>query len=92
MWKWSGVSFRIFRDSFVVFLFLNILENYLHYTIGRSSSSTAWRLQKPTWLDIVRMVIIMIVFGLLQGGLTVLVERFIDHPVSRVKSSQIRKR
>ena len=69
---------RVFETSFVVFLFLNTLENILHYSIGKSSAhendkenKKLWfRVSLPTGYDIVRFLIVMFIFAFLQGGLT----------------------
>lgn len=60
----------IFIVSFLVFLVLNLVENIYHYSIGRLSDqrSVAWVM--PTRLDWVRIVVVMVVFGLLQAFFT----------------------
>ena len=86
-----STSMRIFRDSMIVFLFLNIIENYLHYTIGRSSGTGEWNLPTPNRRDVLRIGFIMIVFAILQGSMTVVFEHFIDTPSKKKKTSGVRR-
>jgi hypothetical protein len=67
----------VFLTSIAVFLVLNVVENYLHYCIGRNSqagqtSQTKPRASRglPPVADVVRIAAVMAVFALLQGGLT----------------------
>lgn len=64
----------IFAISAVVFAFLNILENLIHYTIGRFSSPdseehAAWALANPSLRDWIKILVITAVFAFLQGTL-----------------------
>ena len=60
---------HIFFISFFIFIFINFIENLLHYNIGRNTDSDI-KLNSPTKNDWIRIIIVMIIFGLLQGGLT----------------------
>lgn len=56
--------------SSVVFIILNLLENIIHYNIGRSSSEGKETFQFPKKKEFIRIIIIMIIFSILQGVLT----------------------
>lgn len=67
----------IFKDkilifaSFFVFLFLNILENLIQFTIGRNpGSEKIIDIVKPTKKDWIKIIIVTLIFALLQGILT----------------------
>jgi hypothetical protein len=60
----------IFIISFVVFIFLNIIENLLHFTNGRKENYKIFQFTMPNRRDMIKIIIIMIVFALLQGGIT----------------------
>ena len=68
---------RVFETSFLVFIFLNTVENILHYSIGKSSESNSvehkklsFRVSLPSRYDLLRFLIVMMIFAFLQGGLT----------------------
>ena len=52
---------HIFLISFSIFVVLNIIENYVHYNIGRHT-------------DWIKIIIVMAVFAFLQGGFTSLLD------------------
>lgn len=57
--------------SFFVFLFLNLIENLIHYNIGRHTNDKEFIIiTNPSYRDWIKIAIIMIIFGLLQGFLT----------------------
>ncbi len=69
---------NIFMASFVAFIILNIIENYIHYNIGRNREKEEFiSLSMPTKKDWTKIVIIMIVFAILQGGFTMFLSKFI---------------
>jgi hypothetical protein len=61
---------HVFISSFLAFCFLNIIENLIHYSIGRTSNRTTIDIKMPTKVDWIRIVLIMIVFAILQGVFT----------------------
>lgn len=75
MLSFSG-KWHIFAASFVTFLLLNTIENLIHYNIGRTSDSR-FHFLNPTPLDWVRIIGTMIGFAILQGGFTLLMDRFL---------------
>ena len=65
----SNVKLHIFIISFLVYLFVNLVENLIHYNIGKFSNKET-KLDIPSKKDWVKIVIVMIIFALLQGTLT----------------------
>lgn len=61
--KVLAVSFAV---SFVVFLFLNVFENYFNFLIGKGAT----KLEAPTRREAFRMAVVLVLFAVLQGGLT----------------------
>lgn len=65
-------SFHIFLFSFLIFIILNILENIIHYNIGKNHDAeySSIVLSIPSSVDWLRIIVIMFVFACLQGGFT----------------------
>jgi hypothetical protein len=57
---------RIFSISAVVYIFLNMIENTIHYNIGKFTEST-FQYTLPTLSDEARMIGVMLTFAFLQG-------------------------
>lgn len=65
--------FTIITASVIVFILLNLIENLIHFSIGRGDVGEKHytiHLTAPTKLDWLRIVLIMIIFSLLQAFLT----------------------
>ena len=62
-------TFHLFIISFIVFVVLNIIENVVHYNIGKTSNME-FEISNPTIIDWKKIIITMIVFALLQGIFT----------------------
>ena len=62
-------TFHLFIISFIVFAILNIIENVIHYNIGKTSNKE-FEFSNPTIIDWKKIIITMIIFALLQGFLT----------------------
>lgn len=62
----------VFVASVATFIVLNLIENLIHYSTGRSSEghSYGFKIVPPTKEDWVKIVIIMTIFALLQGTIT----------------------
>lgn len=56
--------------SMLVFSILNFIENLIHYNIGRSHSNDGFSFYIPNYVDLKKIIFIMILFGLLQGLFT----------------------
>lgn len=65
---------HLFRNTFIIFIILNIIENIIHFSIGRDSAfkSKDYRInvELPSGLDLAKFIFIMILFATLQAGLT----------------------
>ena len=62
-------TFQLFIISFIVFAFLNVIENVIHYNIGKTSN-TDFEFSNPARNDWKKIIVTMIVFALLQAFLT----------------------
>jgi hypothetical protein len=62
-------AFHIFLISFIVFAVLNIIENVVHYNIGKTSNEKL-EITNPSKKDWKKILITMFIFALLQGALT----------------------
>lgn len=60
--------------SFVVYLMLNIVENLIHYNIGKYSDQPT-NIDLPTPTDWVKIIAVMVVFATLQGILTCVLDK-----------------
>ena len=65
----SNASFHIIAISFVVYIFVNLFENMIHYNIGRFSNKET-KFELPSNNDFIKIAAVMCVFALLQGLLT----------------------
>jgi len=65
---------HLFIVSFMVFIVLNIIENYIHYNIGRNRDSQYIELSMPSSTDWLKIIIIMICFATLQAYFTYMLD------------------
>lgn len=59
--------------SMIVFLFLNMIENIIHFSIGRNiddADTASIKLEIPNTYDIIKIIFIMGIFSVLQAFLT----------------------
>jgi hypothetical protein len=56
--------------SMIVFIVLNLIENYFHYAIGYNVREEKFRLPIPSPDDWSKIIFLMILFGYLQGWFT----------------------
>ena len=65
---------RLFLTTSGVFIVLNIIENFIHFSIGRNiqnkDDASKLTLEMPTKEDVFKIVVIMLIFAFLQGLLT----------------------
>jgi len=57
----------------IVFLFLNMIENIIHFSIGRNidaKDTPSIKIEIPDTYDIIKIIFIMGVFSVLQALLT----------------------
>jgi hypothetical protein len=67
---------HIFIISALVYVVINLLENTIHYNIGRNFNIKNFHdivYVPPSSLDFVRIVSVMAVFAILQGIFTVMI-------------------
>ena len=65
---------HVFYISVVVFILLNLIENYIHYNIGHHPEANGIILTTPTNIEWVKIIIIMCIFAFLQGFFTYLMD------------------
>ena len=76
-------NLKIVYISFFIFLFLNLIENIIHYNIGKytdeahGSNGNALHFNMPNADDWVKIISVMFLFALLQGLFTILVNKCI---------------
>jgi len=70
MYILSGASVHIIVISFVVYIFVNLFENMIHYNIGKFSNEDIKDFDLPNKKDFIKIVVVMFIFALLQGLLT----------------------
>jgi hypothetical protein len=66
----AKASVHLIIVSFVVYIFVNLFENLMHYNIGKFSNKDIVHFDIPSKKDWIRIVVIMMIFALLQGLLT----------------------
>ena len=65
---------HLFLISFSVYLILNVIENLIHYNIGKYSDQPL-HMDIPSSRDWINIVIVMITFAVLQGLFTCVLDR-----------------
>jgi len=68
-------KFHIIAISFFVYLFLNLIENLIHYNIGKFSNKET-KIDLPSKKDWFKIILVMCIFALLQGLFTYFFEIF----------------
>jgi hypothetical protein len=63
-------SIHLVVVSFLVYIFVNLFENMIHYNIGKFSNKDEYHFDIPNKKDWLRIIIVMSIFALLQGFLT----------------------
>lgn len=54
-------------SSFIVFIVLNLIENLIQYSIGRTTNENNIEWTSPTSKDWIRIILVMIIFAILQA-------------------------
>jgi hypothetical protein len=73
----SKFSTHLFVVSFLVYIVINLVENTIHYNIGRNFDIEHVRdivYVPPSSIDFVRIISVMAVFAILQGIFTTMLE------------------
>lgn len=65
---------HLFWISFVVYLAVNVVENVIHYNIGKYSNIPV-HLDVPSPTDGVKIILVMIFFAIVQGTLTCILDK-----------------
>lgn len=60
--------------SFIVFIILNIGENYIHYNIGRNHEYQYIKLSTPSHTDWFKIILVMLIFALMQSMFTYILD------------------
>jgi hypothetical protein len=68
--RFKSKKVHIFLVSFLIFLFLNVIENYVHYNIGRHPEADTIKLTLPSAKEWVKIIVVMFIFAILQGVFT----------------------
>jgi hypothetical protein len=69
MYNSSKSSIHLIIVSFIVYLFVNLFENVIHYNIGKFTDRET-KIDIPTRKDWFKIIVVMITFALIQGLLT----------------------
>lgn len=69
----KAANVRLLVISFIVYLFVNMFENLIHYNIGKYSNSDI-QFDIPTNKDWVKIIVVMVTFALIQGVLTCMID------------------
>ena len=73
-------TFHLFIISFLIYAIINMVENYIHYNIGKHNElNYNIKFSNPSALDWTKIVVVMFVFALMQGILTILVEGYFNN-------------
>jgi hypothetical protein len=75
--KYKSSNYKIFISAVIVFIILNIIENYIHYNIGRHHDSQL-EFKNPSSSDWIKIIITMIIFALLQGFFTLVLDKYLE--------------
>ena len=70
MYILNGQNIHLIAVSFIVYIFVNIFENLIHYNIGRFSKKETIQIDLPTRNDWIKIIVVMCIFAFLQGFLT----------------------
>jgi hypothetical protein len=72
----NSSNIHIVYASFIAYIFVNLFENLIHYNIGRFSNKDI-KFVVPTKKDWIKIISVMVVFAILQGLLTILLNKFL---------------
>jgi len=60
---------KLFFVSFFVYVVVNMVENLIHYSIGKNSNHDV-QFEMPTKMDWIKIIVVMLMFAGIQGILT----------------------
>lgn len=64
---------KLFWGSFLIYACINLIENLIHYNIGRNNDRHSYYVKDvraPTFHDWVKILVVMLTFATLQALLT----------------------
>ena len=62
-------KYNIIAISFFIYVFVNLLENLIHYNIGKFNNKET-KFDIPSKKDWIKIILVMCIFALIQGLLT----------------------
>jgi hypothetical protein len=62
-------KYHIILISFFIYVFVNLLENLIHYNIGKFNNKET-KFDIPSKKDWIKIILVMCIFALIQGLLT----------------------
>jgi hypothetical protein len=68
----NGNDKHLIFITIIVYLIVNSVENIFYYSIGRHTGEDNIKLEIPKRKDLIKIVIITIIFAIFQGYLTFL--------------------
>ncbi len=72
MYILNGADRHLIFVAISVYLIVNSIENIFYYSIGRHSGENNIKLEVPDKKDLIKIIIVTIIFAILQGYLTFL--------------------
>jgi hypothetical protein len=75
MYIFTGKNVHLIIVSFIVYIFVNMFENMIHYNIGRMNKDEKADFELPSGPEFLTIFIVMIIFAGIQGFLTLFFNR-----------------
>jgi hypothetical protein len=72
----NSSNIHVVYASFIAYIFVNLFENLIHYNIGRFSNKDI-KFVVPTKKDWLKIILVMVIFAIIQGLLTILLDKFL---------------
>ena len=72
----NSSNIHVVYASFIAYIFVNLFENLIHYNIGRFSNKDI-KFVIPTKKDWLKIILVMVIFAIIQGLLTILLDKFL---------------
>lgn len=75
-----ATPYHIIITSMIVFFLLNFVENIIHFSIGRNvenKNDANIKVKIPEKYDLIKIIVIMVFFAMLQGVLTYILDKFV---------------
>ena len=72
MYILNGADKHLIFVGIIVYIIVNSVENIVYYSIGRHTGEDSIKLEIPVRKDLIKIVIVTLIFALFQGYLTFL--------------------